>query len=151
MADAVASYQLLSAPIPNFPENLAVRRPPDLVCRTQVCDEHDLYSQATDPQSRGKIRFGTIDVAVNDVVVVVVEQQDLEATAAVIAADVDVRASGSTSLSWLETPTQPSDIGARISTGSRAIIFVGNSTRFSSCAKVVCPTVEADEANFENR
>ena len=132
MAAVVASCQPLLVPIPDSPENLPELRPRERGCRNPAFDGDDLYFQATDHQSQEKNRCDIIDAAVSDVV----EWQDLEVVAAAVA-------SGSTSLSWPETPTQPSDLCAQISTRSRAVIFVGNSVRFCFSVKVVCPTGEA--------
>ena len=154
MAGAVASCQPSLVPIPDFPEHLTVLRPPDLEYRNQVCGGDDLYSRVTGHQSLGKMHCGTIDAAVKGAVAVAADSPDLEESAVVIAVAVDVKGSGSTSLPWLETPTQPSDVdvGAQGSTSSRAVIFLGTrAIFFCLCQGRVCPTVEADEANSENR
>ena len=68
MAVVVASCQPLLAPIPDSPENLPALRPLERGCRNPVSDGDDLYFQATDHQSLGKIRCDTIDAVVNGVV-----------------------------------------------------------------------------------
>ena len=63
-----------------------------------MCGGDDLYSRVTGHQSLGKMHCGTIDAAVKGAVAVVADLPDLEESAVVIAADVDVKGSGSTSL-----------------------------------------------------